>query len=220
MNFIVSLFTSLGGIKANNLLRTLHGTVSSTGHTLDGIAVVSEIISSQNPRVAAACLSKVLHSFRARFSATVPRGCVLASSLYDKNGRVSTRFQILEGVQTLMTKIREIGPLVHQVCTDSRIGVVRRLQTLQITNNVVATQSANITLSLGGSPIMATAPEEMEDLARIIGALLVNMGTLTAVTLGGMRKAGTHTSLILMCSIWIVMCFRFLCQYVQKATRF
>lgn len=110
-----------GGIKANNLLRTLHGAVSSTGHTLDGIAVVSEIVSSQNPENTAACLSKVLHSFRAQMSAIVPRGCVLASGLYDENGRPSKHFAILEGVQTLMTKIRETGPLVHQVCMVSSI---------------------------------------------------------------------------------------------------
>ena len=66
---------------------------------------------------------------------------------------------------------------------------------LQITNNVVATQSANITLSLGASPIMATSPEEMEDLAHIIGALLVNLGTLTTGTLESMRKAGRFTPL-------------------------
>lgn len=60
----------------------------------------------------------------------------------------------------------------------------------QITNNVVATQSANVTLALGASPIMATGPEEMEDLERITGSLLVNIGTLTTATLEGMRKAG------------------------------
>lgn len=37
---------------------------------------------------------------------------------------------------------------------------------------------------------MATGPEEMEDLERITGSLLVNIGTLTAATLEGMRKAG------------------------------
>lgn len=118
LNYALSFFTSSGGIKANNLLRTLHGTVSSTGHTLDGIAVVSEIMSSQNPEVPATCLSKVLHSFQTRMSAIVPRGCVLASGLYDENGRPSTHFTILEGVQALMTKIRETGPLVHHVCMD------------------------------------------------------------------------------------------------------
>jgi len=59
----------------------------------------------------------------------------------------------------------------------------------QITNTVVATQSANVTIALGASPIMATAPEEMEDLSRVIGALLINFGTVAG---GGaaMRLAG------------------------------
>ena len=49
---------------------------------------------------------------------------------------------------------------------------------LQITNNVTINQLANATIALGGSPIMATAPQEMEDLSRIPGALLINFGTI------------------------------------------
>lgn len=43
---------------------------------------------------------------------------------------------------------------------------------------VVTNQSANATLALGASPIMATAPEEMADLSLAIGSLLVNFGTI------------------------------------------
>jgi thiamine-phosphate diphosphorylase / hydroxyethylthiazole kinase len=56
---------------------------------------------------------------------------------------------------------------------------------------VVATQSANVTLALGASPIMATAADEMEDLARVTGASLINIGTLTPHTKAGMLKAGS-----------------------------
>lgn len=49
---------------------------------------------------------------------------------------------------------------------------------LQITNIVVANQSANATLALGASPIMASAPDEMYDLSCVLGALLVNIGTV------------------------------------------
>lgn len=49
----------------------------------------------------------------------------------------------------------------------------------QITNIVVANQSANATIALGASPIMSSAPEEMYDLSRILGALLINFGTVT-----------------------------------------
>lgn len=66
----------------------------------------------------------------------------------------------------------------------------------KITNNVVATQSANITLALGASPIMATAADEMEDLSRVFGASLINIGTLTAQTKAGMLKAGISNNTI------------------------
>ncbi|KAF9010698.1 thiamine biosynthetic bifunctional enzyme Thi4 [Cyathus striatus] len=152
---------AIGGIKANNLLRTLHGSVSSTNHALDGVAVVSEIVASQTPRQAAEDLAKTINAFRAELS--LPR---LINSEY-------TPETILEGVSKLMSSVRELNPLIHQ-----------------ITNTVVATQSANITLALGGSPIMATEPQEMQDLARICGALLVNIGTMGAGGKEGMLRAG------------------------------
>jgi thiamine-phosphate diphosphorylase/hydroxyethylthiazole kinase len=55
---------------------------------------------------------------------------------------------------------------------------------------VAQTQSANVTLSVGASPIMATEISEMEDLASICGALLVNIGTMTAGHLESMVLAG------------------------------
>ena len=50
-------------------------------------------------------------------------------------------------------------------------------------------QSANATLALGASPIMATSPAEMEDLSKFTGALLVNFGTITDKE--GMLVAGS-----------------------------
>lgn len=53
---------------------------------------------------------------------------------------------------------------------------------------MVINQSANATIALGASPIMATAPQEMEDLSKITGALLVNFGTISDKA--GMLLAG------------------------------
>ena len=86
---------------------------------------------------------------------------------------LSTKNDVIDKVSELINKIRTVSPLVHQ-----------------ITNNVVATQSANATLAIGASPIMATEPEEMEDLAKICGSLLLNIGTLRADGLDGPRLAG------------------------------
>lgn len=47
-----------------------------------------------------------------------------------------------------------------------------------ITNYVVMNNTANALLSLGASPIMAHAKSEMEDMVSIIGALVINIGTL------------------------------------------
>ncbi|KAG6837001.1 hypothetical protein H0H93_016461 [Arthromyces matolae] len=150
---------AIGGIKSTNLLRTLHGSVSRTGHALDGVAIVSEIMASENPRQAAETLSKISKSF--------------TSSLPQSLSSPTTADIILERVSQLMSVVRDINPLVHQ-----------------ITNTVVATQSANITLSLGGSPIMATEPQEMEDMSRICSALLINIGTMRFETKESMLKAG------------------------------
>lgn len=63
----------------------------------------------------------------------------------------------------------------------------------KITNTVVSTQSANITLALGASPIMAFDAQEMEDIVKVCGACLINIGTLTNATRDGMLKAGIHS---------------------------
>lgn len=56
------------------------------------------------------------------------------------------------------------------------------------------TQSANVTLALGASPIMATAAREMEDLSKVSGALLVNFGTIADKA--GMLEAGDRHNYI------------------------
>lgn len=61
---------------------------------------------------------------------------------------------------------------------------------------MVANQSANATLALGASPIMASAPEEMEDLSHVIGSLLVNFGTIKdkeGMLVGGMWNSNQHS---------------------------
>lgn len=45
-----------------------------------------------------------------------------------------------------------------------------------MTNNVVINDSANVTLAIGASPIMATHPRDVHDLSPAIGALLINFG--------------------------------------------
>ncbi|KAG9316499.1 Hydroxyethylthiazole kinase family-domain-containing protein [Chiua virens] len=137
---------AIGGIKSSNLLRTLHGSVSNTGHRLDGVAVISEIVTSPEP-------SKVANNLRESYRRW--------SNLTGQSSPSYTTDTIKDAVSDLLRVTKETKPLIHQ-----------------ITNIVVANQSANATLALGASPIMASAPEEMYDLSRVLGALLVNFGTI------------------------------------------
>ena len=54
-----------GGIKNENLLRVLHGVhTRDTKRYLDGVAVVSEIVSSQNPKESATSLKNIFNAFK------------------------------------------------------------------------------------------------------------------------------------------------------------
>ena len=59
-----------------------------------------------------------------------------------------------------------------------------------ITNFVVMNWTANILLAIGASPVMAHAQEEVEEMASIAGALVLNIGTLTPYWIDSMLKAG------------------------------
>ncbi|KAJ7703233.1 thiamine biosynthetic bifunctional enzyme Thi4 [Mycena rosella] len=153
---------AIGGIKSTNLARLIHGSWSHTSHGLDGVAVVSDIVAAPDPKKAAQLLKSTFIA------------CKKAALSFDRTSLWS-RDEILDKAITIMEGVRTLNPVIHQ-----------------ITNVVVSNQSANITLALGASPIMATAPEEMSDLAKLSGALLINIGTLRAESLEGMRKGGYY----------------------------
>ncbi|KAH6897639.1 thiamine biosynthetic bifunctional enzyme, partial [Coprinopsis sp. MPI-PUGE-AT-0042] len=155
---------AIGGIKSGNLWRTLHGAVSDSGHALDGVAVVSEIMASTEPRKTVEKLAKIVKSFKDEHM------CVAEVRI---SSPALSKETVLDGVATLMRKIRNANPLVHQ-----------------ITNGVVATQSANITLAVGASPIMSAEAAEMEDLSKICNGLLINIGTMLATGVESARLAG------------------------------
>ncbi|KAI0305529.1 TMP-TENI-domain-containing protein [Multifurca ochricompacta] len=161
---------AIGGIKSTNLLRTLHGCASPTGHALDGVAVVSDIMTSPEPETAARRLAQTFRAWMA-LASHGPTGFLVTSeqlAQYTQEG-------ISAAAAALVDTVRRVRPLVHH-----------------ITNNVVKTQSANVTLALGGSPIMAEAEAEQADLARAPGGLLINIGTVDA--LDGMLAAGRHAN--------------------------
>jgi len=60
----------------------------------------------------------------------------------------------------------------------------------QITNYVVMNETANATLAIGALPVMAHAPEEVEEMAAAAGALVLNIGTLSTPWIEAMLLAG------------------------------
>jgi hydroxyethylthiazole kinase len=72
-----------------------------------------------------------------------------------------------------LRRLRDAKPLVHQ-----------------ITNYVVMNETANATLALGALPVMAHAKEEVEEMAAIAGALVLNIGTLSPHWVDAMLLAG------------------------------
>lgn len=72
-----------------------------------------------------------------------------------------------------LKKLREKSPLVHN-----------------ITNYVVMNNTANALLSIGASPVMAHATNEVEDMVGIASSLVINMGTLSDKWVEAMILAG------------------------------
>lgn len=76
-------------------------------------------------------------------------------------------------VTSHLENLREKNPLVHN-----------------ITNVVVTNFVANGLLSLGASPVMAYAKEEVADMAKIANSLVLNIGTLSTTEVEAMIIAG------------------------------
>lgn len=81
--------------------------------------------------------------------------------------------KIIKEVQKSLTNLKRVKPLVH--C---------------ITNYVTVNDCANAILAIGGSPAMADAIEEVEEMATQAQALVLNIGTISNELVDSMVKAG------------------------------
>ena len=79
---------------------------------------------------------------------------------------------LVELVGEQLAQVRAAAPLVHN-----------------ITNFVVMQHTANALLALGASPVMAHAQEEVEEIASIASALVLNIGTLAPAWVASMHLA-------------------------------
>ena len=81
--------------------------------------------------------------------------------------------EIRNEIAELLTEVKIKNPLVHH-----------------LTNYITANDCANIVLALGGSPVMADEEREVEEMVSIASALVINIGSLTTLTIKAMLKAG------------------------------
>jgi hydroxyethylthiazole kinase len=86
----------------------------------------------------------------------------MARDAHDVSGRASE----------LLEEVRRHAPLVHH-----------------LTNWVTIGDCADIVKAFGASPVMAHAPEEVEEMVGIASALVLNIGTLTVELVEAMKKA-------------------------------
>lgn len=80
-------------------------------------------------------------------------------------------------VAQAFARIRAQRPLIHQ-----------------LTNFVVMNDTANVTLHIGASPVMAHAVDEVEEMVSLAGALVINIGTLTPDWIEAMFLAGKRAN--------------------------
>ncbi|MDP2045571.1 MAG: hydroxyethylthiazole kinase, partial [Deltaproteobacteria bacterium] len=73
---------------------------------------------------------------------------------------------------TLLERVRTQSPVIHH-----------------LTNMVTIYDCAQVVKVLGASPVMAHAPEEVEEMARLASALVLNIGTLTVPLVDAMKLA-------------------------------
>ena len=82
-----------------------------------------------------------------------------------------------DAIYQAVTLIKQNSPLVHN-----------------ITNTVSMQTIANMLLALGASPIMAHAPEELENIVSIAQSLVLNIGTLDKASLACMAQAQQYAN--------------------------
>lgn len=84
---------------------------------------------------------------------------------------------ITQAACEVIARVRSRRPLIHH-----------------ITNFVVMNATANITLCMGALPVMAHAPQEVEEMVDAAGALVLNLGTLWPEQVEAMLLAGRRAN--------------------------
>jgi thiamine-phosphate diphosphorylase/hydroxyethylthiazole kinase len=159
----------IGGINEKTAARALYGTTSIHENGPDGIAVISAIVSSRTPEVAAENLWNIVNQYRL------------------------SRNQNEEVKQKTLTQDEQLGDIEHisRMLQDHRKGAASGPPLIQtLTSHVSSTLSANIALAFSASPIMSHQEAEADDLGKVTGAVVLNIGTIGEEARRGMKAVG------------------------------
>ncbi|KAF9411069.1 hypothetical protein BGZ94_001448, partial [Podila epigama] len=157
----------IGGIKHDNTRRVVTHSAGANGRILDGIAVVTGIVGAKDAKAASEELLKEYNAGRE----------IATQALHATSSNKPNVDTVLKTLPQLLTTLRETSPLTHH-----------------ISNYVVMNDTANATLALGGSPIMAPSATEAEDLSKVVSSVVLNIGTLTESFVECMLEAGKHAN--------------------------
>ncbi|HMK47908.1 MAG TPA: hydroxyethylthiazole kinase [Methanocella sp.] len=83
----------------------------------------------------------------------------------------------MKSLSSLLTQVRTKRPLVHH-----------------ITNYVTVNDCANVTLCIGGAPVMAHSPEDASEMVAMANALVLNIGTPDHAQIESMLVAGSRAN--------------------------
>ncbi|EXJ90766.1 hypothetical protein A1O1_03870 [Capronia coronata CBS 617.96] len=142
---------AIGSINASNVQRVLHQSAHGSNR-LNGVAVVSAIMASMDPQASARSLLDLIKTAPEKFYAAVPPNTA---------------------------RITDFANLIAQIPYIIKAHVSSSVLCHNMTNTVVQNFAANVCLATGSSPIMSENGPEAPDLARLGGALVINMGTAT-----------------------------------------
>ncbi|KAJ3055339.1 hypothetical protein HK097_010839 [Rhizophlyctis rosea] len=161
---------TIGGLKLDNIEQVLvesrvaPGANGEPPKQLAGIVVVSAIIAQTDAAKAAGDLLQKIRP-------------LVGPTLDSLISRPSNAQAFVDKLADALTLIREKRPMIHN-----------------ITNYVVMNDTANTILHLGGSPVMAHANEEVADMVKYAGALVINIGTLSPQWIESMHTAAKQAT--------------------------
>lgn len=162
---------AIGGISAKNASELLEGSNTGKLH-IDGLAIVSAIMAAEDPKVECEELVSLIRQSLSNVG-------VKANNTVD---------DAIEFAVEAAKNIKSKAPLIHHITSEWATcrylyTCLTNSETSITTDFVVINDNANATLAVGASPIMSTNRQELEDIAAVNGALLLNMGTLNDVDL-------------------------------------